>query len=111
MKRYFVILAVTLFASGAAHARDLTAVQWKEMNANYQAAYLEGLLSAVTEFGVTEHLREPIKVGMECLVKRRWTAWQIAEHFNRFLEGRSDLNKQPLPMALLDYLLEECETK
>ena len=111
MKRCFVILAVTLFASGVAHARDLTPVQWHQMNETYQAAYLDGLLSAVTEFGVTEHLRGPINEGMECLVKRRWTFWQIAQHFNRYLEGRPDLNKQPLPMALLSYLLEECETK
>ena len=55
MKRCFVILAVTLFASGVAHARDFTPVQWHQMNETYQAAYLDGLLSAVTEFGVTEH--------------------------------------------------------
>jgi hypothetical protein len=73
MKRCFVILAVTLFASGVAHARDFTPVQWHQMNETYQAAYLDGLLSAVTEFGVTEHLRGPINEGMECLVKRRWT--------------------------------------
>lgn len=111
MKRYFVILAATFFASGAAHAGPFTVNQWQEMNSTYQAAYLDGLFSAVTEFGVMEPIREPVSVGMECLFKRKWTSSQIAEHLNHFLKGRSDLNKEPLPTALFGYLHEECETK
>jgi hypothetical protein len=101
-------LILTCFVSSSTMA-EIGIAQWREMNNDLQAAYLQGLIGAVTALGVSDHLREPMSVGMHCLAQQRWTAAQISQRFDHFLAGRTDLKDQPVPMAFLEYLIEACD--
>ena len=109
MKRYLAAtLTVITFSTPSIARAEISTVQWQEMNQEFQAAYIQGMLAAVSAFGVTNHLSEPIAAGMQCLTQRKWTAQQIVRRFAPFLAKRPDLNKQTLPMAFLDYMLDAC---
>ena len=108
MKRYVALIAAATLLSSVTRA-EITSIQWRDMNTDFQAAYIEGLLAAVSTFGVSNHLREPMDAGIDCLIQKKWTAPQIVQRFTTFLKQRPDLKKYPLPMAFLDYLLEVCD--
>ena len=89
-------------------ANLLVSHKQQDMNDEFQAAYIQGLLDSVSGFGVTDHLQEPIAASIDCLIKRKWTPQQIVQRFTPFLKRRPDLNMKSLPMAFLEYLLEDC---
>ena len=108
---FMAALALTLGFHGVACA-DITTTQWQEMNTDYQAAYIQGLLAAVTVYGGAEPWQGLIDEGLGCLFserRKRWTVYQIAPEFGSFLKKRPDLKNYSVPTAFLEYMLSFCE--
>jgi hypothetical protein len=103
--------ALTMGFHGVAWA-DITTTQWQEMNTDYQAAYIQGLLAAVTVYGGAEPWQGMIDDGLKCLFsehRKGWTVYHIVPAFGSFLKKHPDLNNYSVPTAFLEYTLSFCK--
>jgi hypothetical protein len=105
------IIIVLFLSTVPARAQNvyLNYSQWEQMPPNLREMYVAGAFDAVSTVTVPERA-SIARFYNECVAKAGLTTGKLAENMKQYAETQPDLQKKPVPFALMRYLISLCGT-
>lgn len=105
-----IVIGVLLCAASPvfADASRLTGADFLEMNENYRAAMIHGLLASANVLGLPEQYESVYNDGVKCRLTRgrQETVYQLSSDFARYLDAHPDEAKGPFPIVFLIFMAD-----
>jgi hypothetical protein len=107
--RFIIIVLFLSTLPARAQTIYLNYSQWEQMPPSLREMYVTGAFDALSTITVPE--RAPIaRYYNECVAKAGLTTGKLAENMKQYAETQPDLQKKPVPFALMRYLVMLCGT-